>query len=342
VIHLSNRSRSRSAAAGTAAAVAAAGLLLAACSSGAGAAAPSTSSSAVATTASPSPSPTRPPVVPIAPLTGQPARSAAALTRPIVVVDVGFTGDGAGLRGVGQADLIYQEFDNPGVSRLIAAFQSQDATTVGPVAPTSPVDVRVVDLWAVPVLAFNGGPTGSVRQVGPTVVTPRSTKSFATLFHLVGSSYFASTAALRASAPTAAPAPQGLLSFGGPTAKSGTGARAVKHLTVRVPGQAAQSWSFNGTGWVGPGGVIVTNLVVQTVSYKTLTSAKDPTVHAAVLIGTGPATVIGGGYAVACTWVRAQPLKITNYFDSSSLSVALTPGRTWIILAPLGTAVATS
>ena len=341
MIHLSNRSRRRSATAGTASAVAA-GLLLAACSSGAGASGPNASTSVSASSASPSPSTTRSAPVAVAPLTGQPAPSAAALTRPIVVVDVTFTGNGSGVRGVGQADLIYQEFPNPGVSRLIAGFQSQDATSVGPVAATSPVDVRVVDLWALPVLAFNGGPTGFVKQVGPTVVAPRSTKTFAALFHLEGSSYYASTATLRASAPNASPAPQGLLSFGGPTAKSGTGARAVKHLSVAVPGQLTQTWSYNGTGWVGPGGVLVTNLVVQTVSYKTLTSAKDPTVHAAVLIGTGPATVIGDGYAVACTWIRAQPLKITNYFDSKSLSIALTPGRTWIILVPAGTAVSTS
>ena len=342
MIHLSNRTRRRSAAAGTATAVAAAGLLLAACSAGAGAAAPGASTSAAAPSASPSTSATKLAVVPLLPLTGQPAASAAALTRPIVVVDVTFTGNGAGIRGVGQADLIYQEFPNPGVSRLVAGFQSQDAPSVGPVAATSPMDVRVVDLWALPVLAFNGGPTGFVKQVGPTVVTPRSTTSFAALFHLDGSSFYASTSTLRASAPGASPAPQGLLSFGGPTAKSGAGAHPVTHLSVTVPGQPRQNWSFNGTGWVGPGGVAVTNLVVQTVSYKTLTSAKSPTVHTAVLIGTGPATVIGGGYAVSCTWIRAQPLKITNYFDSKSLSIALTPGRTWIILVPAGTAVSTS
>ena len=328
-------------AATTAASVVAAALLLAACGSGGVSTSPGASTSPSTGTTSASPSSTRTASIPTAPLTGLPAGSAAALTRPIVVVDVGFLGNGSGLRGVGQADLIYQEFDNPGISRLIAAFQSADAV-VGPVAATAPVDARVTALMGLPILAFNGGPTGFVKQVGPTVVTPRSPAAYSALFTTSGSLLYVSTAALRGSAPKAAPAPQGLLSFGGPTAQSATGAHAVRHLTVSVPGQTPQSWAFNGIGWVGPGGVTVTNLVVQDVLYKALTSAKDPTVHTAEVVGTGAATVIGNGFAVACTWIRAQPLKITNYFDSRSLNVALTPGRTWIILAPAGTTVATS
>jgi Protein of unknown function (DUF3048) C-terminal domain/Protein of unknown function (DUF3048) N-terminal domain len=341
VIHRRARTRSGPVAAGTAVSAVAVALLLAACGSGAGASDPSGSTSPVSPSTSASPAGTRPAPAPTQPLTGLPAGSAAALTRPIVVVDVGFVGDGSGLRGVGQADLVYQEFDTPGLSRLIAAFQSADAT-VGPVAATAPVDARATALMGLPVLAFNGGPTGFIKQVGPTVVTPRSTGAFGSLFTRNGSLFYVSTAVLRASAPKAPPAPQGLLSFGGPTAQSATGARPVRHLTVLVPGQAAQSWSFNGTGWVGPGGVTVTNLVVQDVLYKSLTSAKDPTVHSAELVGTGAATVIGNGFAVACTWSRPQPLKITNYFDSRALPVALTPGRTWIILAPAGTKVTAS
>jgi len=276
-----------------------------------------------------------------APLTGLPAASAAALTSPIVVVDVGVLSGGAGLRGVGQADLVYQEFDNPGISRLIAAFQSQDAM-VGPVAATAPVDARVVALMAMPILGFNGGPTGFVKQVGPTVATPRSTATFATLYVHSGSLVYVSTATLRASAPKAPAAPQGLLDFGGPTVAAATGAASVRHVTVTVPGQAPIYWSYDGTGWVGPGGVTVTNLVVQDVPYKALTSSKDPTVHTAELIGSGAAMLFGGGYGAAVTWSRPQPLKITNYFDSRTLGVALMPGRTWIILAPAGTKVTTS
>ncbi len=349
MIHLRSRTRSGSArgavgAAASAAAALAAALLLAACGGGASASGPNGSTSqAPSTSGSPavSAASTRPTPVSTAPLTGLPVSSTADLTRPIVVVDVGVSGNGSTVRGVGQADLVYQEFPNPGISRLIAAFQSQDAT-VGPVAATAPVDVRVTALMGLPILAFNGGPTGFVRQVGPTVVTPRSTASFHSLFDGSGSLIYVSTAALRASAPGAAPAPQGLLPFGGPTVKDAAGARPAAHVTVTVPGQVAEIWAFNGSAWVGPGGTTVTNLVVEDVSYKTLTSAKDPTVHSAVLIGTGAATVVGNGFAATCTWSRPQPLKITNFFDSRSSPVALTPGRTWIILAPAGTQVSVS
>lgn len=321
----------------------AAALLLAGCSAGAstpgstGTGSPFPTGSAtptVSATGSATPAPTTP-------LTGQPASSAAALARPIVVVDVTMTGTGANLRGIGLADLVYQEFDRPGTSRLIAAYQSRDAS-VGPVASTAPVDPRITALMGLPVLAFDGGPTGFVKQVGPTVVTPRSTASFASLFSHTGPLAYVSTAALRASAPNAAAAPQGLLPFGGPTVAAASGVRKVTRLSLSVPGEPLQTWAFNGQAWVGPGGVTVTNIVIQSVPYKTVTSAKDPTVHSAQIIGTGVATVIGNGFAATCTWSRPQPLQITNFFDAHSLPVALTPGRTWIILAPPGSRATTS
>jgi hypothetical protein len=258
-----------------------------------------------------------------------------------VVVDVGMIGSGTGLRGIDRADLVYQEFNRAGSSRLVAAYQSTDAV-VGPVAATAPLDVRVTSLMALPVLAFAGGPTGFVKQVGPTAVTPRSTGTYGTLFSRSGSLLYVSTAALRASAPKAPPAPQGLLPFGGPSVAEASGAKAVHHVTVAVPGAPVETWSLVGRGWVGPGGAVVTNLVVQNVAYKSITSAKDPTVHSALVVGTGTATVVGGGYAAVCTWSRPQPLQITNFFDAHALPVGLAPGRTWIVLAPAGTKVTTS
>ena len=345
MIHTDTRPTRGSTGAVTAAAVATVALLLAACGGGGSALTPSSSptgSSASPTpTTSTTPTSTTPAVAGHATLTGLPMASLAAIDRPIVVIDVGFPAGHAAPSGIAQADVVYQEFDRPGRSRLVAVYQSQDAGTVGPVVDTSPIDWRVTSVMGLPVLAFASGSTGFVKQVGPTVVTPRSSDTYPSLFRHSGGALYTSTTALRASAPGAAVAPKGLIGFGDSAAESKAG-RKVTHLTVTVPGQPAQSWTFNGQLWVGPGGVTATNVVVQNVPYKTLTPNHAPPVGSALIIGSGSGTVVAGGVSVAVSWFRLQLTSITNYVDVHAFPVTLLPGRSWVIFAPPGSKAVTS
>jgi hypothetical protein len=320
-------------------------LLLAACSGGASGVTPAASDSfSPSLSQSPTPSASATPTATPAgygTLTGLPMATAAQVDRPIVVIDIAAgTGRPFG-EGLDAADVIYQEFDGTGHSRLIAVFQSKDAGIVGPLAQTAPSDWRVTALMGVPVLAFAGGPTGFVKQLGPTVVTQRSSTVYPSLFRRSGSWDYASTTTLRASAPKALPAPKGLMTFGTSAAAS-LNARKVTHLTVTIPGQATQSWVWNGHVWTGPSGVIVTNVIVQNVAYKTLTPSKGSSVQSAQLLGAGTCTVVTGGVSVTGSWFRRLLQGITNYVDIHAVPVPLLPGHSWIILAPPGTRAVTS
>jgi hypothetical protein len=48
------------------------------------------------------------------------------------------------------------------------------------------------------------------------------------------------------------------------------------------------------------------------------------------------------GLAVHATWRKPGAGDLTNFTDSQGGPLAFAPGRTWIILAPPGTEVATS
>ena len=345
MIHAEMRSAGGSRGAVAAAAVATTALLLAACGGGSAAVTPSSSPTGSSSSPTPStsttPTASTPAVAGRGTLTGLPMATVAALNRPIVVVDVGFTAGQAAPSGINQADVVYQEFDRSGRSRLVAVYQSQDTGTVGPVVDTSPVDWRVTSVMRLPVLAFASGSTGFVKQVGPTVVTPRSYDTYPSLFRHSGGGLYASTSALRSSAPGAPAAPMGLISFGNSAAKS-KAARKVTHLTVAVPGQPTQSWTFNGHLWVGPGGVTATNVVVQNTPYKTLIPNHAPPVGSALIIGSGQGTVVAGGVSVAVSWFRLQLTSITNYVDVHAFPVTLLPGRSWVIFAPPGSKAVTS
>lgn len=320
-----------------------AAILLAACSGG-GSGTPSTpsgtptNSDSASPSVSPSTSPTptyTPPPAGFATLTGQPLTTAAAVTRPIVAVAVGVVPGGAAPRRLAYADVLFQEFDRVGRSRILALFQTLDVAGVGPVADTSPTDMRTLAPMGVPIYGYASGPTGFIAQVRPDVVTGRSAATAPGLFP--GS--FTSTVALRASAPQAAPATPGLFTFNAVPAASAKGVRKVTRIVIAVVGQPVQTWAWSGKIWVGPAGLTRNNIVVQTVVYKTLTPSKGPAVGSADVIGTGASTVFAGNLAVAGSWVRPALQQITNYNDPAGVPVSLSQGTSMVLWVPAGTKV---
>ena len=103
-------------------------------------------------------------------------------------------------------------------------------------------------------------------------------------------------------------------------------------------GVAGAGWA----AWAGPGGLLRTNLIVETVVYKLLTPSKSATVASADVIGTGASTVLAGNVAVAGTWIRPAPQQVTNYVDASAVPFSLAPGTSMILLVPAGTRLVVS
>jgi hypothetical protein len=59
----------------------------------------------------------------------------------------------------------------------------------------------------------------------------------------------------------------------------------------------------------------------------------------AQLVGSGPLTVFTGGHRVDGRWIRSDRSKPARLVDSAGHSIGLTPGQTWVELAPTGTPV---
>ena len=56
------------------------------------------------------------------------------------------------------------------------------------------------------------------------------------------------------------------------------------------------------------------------------------------LIGTGEAWLLTDGKVVKGTWSKPNNAAVTTYTDSAGSPFQLTPGQTWVELAPSGTA----
>lgn len=292
---------------------------------------------------------------PPAPLTGAPAASAADAAKPAVALDVA----GPDPTGLGAADVVFEEITTPTV-RYIAVFQSKQASGVGPITSTRPVDGQAVSVLH-PLVGYDGGTTSFVTTLDHTKITDMSYANHASLYAGTGAGLTASTQAMLTAARGSGPPPQlftyrGQSGTGAATALAGTGMSRPHSVRLTIPGTGPQDWSFDAGAdrWVLTSGgprVEVANLVVQTVSYKQVYLSRhfQQTAPSARVIGSGNCEVFSGsapggsgGTAASGTWSKPDLGDVTNYFDTGGSPMGFLPGPTWVILAPPGTQASTA
>ena len=278
----------------------------------------------------------------LAPLTGLPVTAAVA-SRPAVAVAV----TGSDPVGLSSADVIYQEMTSP--VRYLAVYQSDEASQVGPVTSTRPTDGPVLSVLH-PLTAYDGGTSSFISILDGTKIVDDGYAGHPSLYATGPSGLTVSTSAAVSGTSDAPPPP--LFSWRQP----GTSLASVREthpasVRITVPGQPAEQWSFDAASgrWTETSGgprVSVANVVVQIVSFKTvyLSRKYGQTTQSARVTGTGPVTVFSGsapgtsgGSAAAGTWAKPGLAAVTNFFDTASRPMSLTPGRTWVVLAPAGT-----
>ena len=289
--------------------------------------------------------------IPIAPLTGRPDPSDNALTRPALTVKIENTPEALPQWGVEEADVIYEEIVNGGITRLAAVFNSQAPAKVGPVRSVRPTDTQVV--WPIGgIFAYSGGAPYAVASIetAPVKLVDESSAGTA-MFRdndlLSPHNLFAIAPALFALGGTPTP-PAPLFTYRAPTQK--VKGKKVTNFIVQFPSIYPVTWTWDSTttSWdrtlFGMADVTGTgvrespkNVIVMYVNYVngvgSFTSYAD-------LQGRGTADVFTDGRDVTGTWSRgsakSDPL---TYQTPSGTTIALTPGQTWVELLDVGGAV---
>src|SRR5580658_9745648 len=120
-----------------------------------------TPASAAATTSTTT---TTAPSYPIAPLTGLPDPGGAALKRSALTIKIENTPEALPQWGITEADVVYEEIVNGGITRLAAIFNSHAPTKIGPVRSVRPTDTQVV--WPIGgIFAFSGGAPYAIDSI---------------------------------------------------------------------------------------------------------------------------------------------------------------------------------
>jgi hypothetical protein len=282
------------------------------------------------------------PEVAVAPLTGLPDLDGTAQTRPALTVKIDNLRD-MGVRpqtGLDQADVVYEEVTEGGITRFAAVFQSQVPAEVGPIRSVRAIDPDLVAVIG-GVFAYSGGAGPNVEKIQQAPVNAVDEDA-------AGDAMFRNDAK---------EAPHDL--FGRPQALFDKGGQPVpppplfEYLadgeifageavaSFRVgfgPGYApnytydaaTRTWKRDIDGvpftMSNLAQIAPTNVIVQFTQY---TGGGEGDV-----IGEGVAWIFSDGKLVRGTWSRAAREEVIQYFDAADQPVKLIPGSTWIELLP--------
>jgi hypothetical protein len=261
--------------------------------------------------------------------------------------------------GLNQADVVFEEGVEGGITRFAALFHSEESKPVGPVRSARTTDIRLLSALRHPLFAYSGANATFQRSVHEAPLVDVGVDAHPDRYHRDSArpspyNLFSDTDLLFDLAPDGSVPPPALFAFRSPAAApSGPGARAVSH--ARVFWQASKltealwDWDATAKGWrrtqngevhVDGAGKQVTpaNVVVQFVTYHD-TGQVDSTgtaVPEADVVGEGDAWVLTGGMLIPCRWSKASDTDITRYTDASGTEVQLARGKTWVELVPPG------
>ncbi|HEY8728977.1 MAG TPA: DUF3048 domain-containing protein [Acidothermaceae bacterium] len=286
------------------------------------------------------------------PLTGAPASSAAAGTRPALAAKIDNVEGAWPQAGLNQADIVFDIPVEGGLTRLLAIFHSQDVALFGPIRSGRPVDADLLHLLGHAYYAFSGGTPFDLGPISDhSNATALSWSIYPDLFvirndHRIPHQVFGTTSMLYAGGQQFAPSttpPTPIFSYAAATAAGGTPSTGV---TAQYDAATA-AWTWNGTQYlrnqsghadllIDGSQVAATNVVVMSVAVQS-TAARDShgtVVPLPIVIGSGQAWVFRNGMVVKGKWSRASENAPMTLQTTTGQVIALAPGRTWVEVLP--------
>ncbi len=249
--------------------------------------------------------------------------------------------------GINEADIVFEEQVEGGLSRLAAVFHSTIPETVGPVRSIRTTDIALLPNLDRPLFAHSGGNAGATAALaGSSLVDVGHPRQPALYRRESGRraphNLIASPSELLAADDGGRP--PALFTYRGPDDSEPANATKVSGVVVNF-GNTGVDYRWNGSGWqrsqderphVDTEGVQVAppNVVIQFVDYRP--SAADASSPEAVVVGDGDVWIFSEGAVVEGRWSRDDESSVTSWVDADGEEIRLTPGRTWVALAPRG------
>lgn len=253
--------------------------------------------------------------------------------------------------GLEDADIIYTEQVEAGLTRILAIFASQLPRTVGPVRSARESDLELLRQFGHPALAYSGAQSKlqPVLEKAPLeAISPgKATDAFVRSKDRKAphNLFVRPTAVLRAAPEASAPADIGF-QFG----PAPDGGRATKRQTVRYPAASFDfDWSAEKGRWLvsmdgsparttGGEQLSAATVIVQTVTireseFRDKRGSVSPFTET---VGKGKALVLRDGKVFDAQWSRPSEKEGTAFTDKDGRRIPFPEGPVWVALAPKG------
>ncbi len=308
------------------------------------------------TTSSSSSTPTHPKTASdLCPLTGERAPGGKVPQRPAIGIKIGNDPLARPQSGLPNADIVYEEMAEGGITRYLAIFQCHGAALLGPVRSVRWDDWHVLATYRHPILAYSGG-IGLWEDVAAGQkwlynadgsFYPAANAYYRTSNRYAPENLYTSTKALWALDPSMhlPPPPQFHYRWAAP--KTATAAASVTIVGFSESENVTWTWDAAKTYWLRwQGGLADTdasgqqlhavNVLVEMVHSQPepcCESGSTPGVES-MTEGTGVAYVFRNGMVEKGTWSAAAYKDIAQLRTANGSIMALHPGNTWVELVP--------
>lgn len=301
--------------------------------------------------------PTTPPR-PSCPLTGAESTKRQNVKRAVLAVKIDNVDDARPQAGLNRADVVFEELVEGGLTRLMAVFQCNEASNIGPIRSARISDADILALFHGSVLGYSGANPADIPPInarGNTVLI--SNDAIPQYFHrdyhraaphnVFSSSRTLLDAGLSRRHKLHAPKP--LFKYG-ELAQSGV---ETHHVGLSWP-DASAAWQWHGGAWrrtqngtpdkvadgprVTASNVVVLSVIIAGTGLRDVLGNDSPQ---DLTVGHGTVWVYRDGRQVRGTWHRKSskaPLRLKAH----GKVIRLAPGRTWVELLPTGRRPVTS
>jgi DUF3048 family protein len=263
--------------------------------------------------------------------------------------------------GINEADVVFEEGVEGGITRFAAVFHSRQADPVGPVRSARSTDVGIVSAFNRPLFSYSGANDVFKEYVRKAPLVDVGVENFPGRYYRESrrpspNNLFSHTSKLFELAAPDATGPPALFAYRpagqrprGADMKAVSRAQAEWRSKKRTVTTAIYDWDSGNKSWlriqngelhvdssgrrVGPA-----NVIFQFVKYRDtgLVDSSGAEVPEAQVVGEGDAWVLTGGYLVPAHWSKPSAEVVTRYTDASGADVRLAPGQTWVELVPPG------
>ncbi|MFF1713532.1 DUF3048 domain-containing protein [Streptomyces sp. NPDC058268] len=250
--------------------------------------------------------------------------------------------------GLAQADIVYVEKVEGGMSRLMGVYSSRLPEAVGPVRSARESDVELLRQFGRPALAYSGVRSSLHKMLKRSPLYVRPHDRVPSAYFRDGNrpaphDLFVRPQAVLRSAPRAdhptdigfrfGPAPEG----GTPASVRTVRYASASHTFSWSPQEQRWLASFDGAparstsgARLGARTIVIQHVDMPPSRYKDVNGAATPYIKT---VGSGRATVLRGGKAYQTHWKRSSPEGGTSFTLSNGRRMPFAPGQVWMVFA---------